>query len=65
MQTGISIGIKDGKMIAIDSVLTGTGTITLDGTGKFLIPGLFDCHVHIGDFEKEFPRYIHMVSLQY
>ena len=59
MQTGISIGIKDGKIIVIDSVLTGTGTITLDGTGKFLIPGLFDCHVHIGDFEKEFPRYIH------
>lgn len=59
VQTGLSIGIKDGKIVAIDPSLPGNGDTTIDGTGKFLIPGLFDCHVHTGNFERDFPRFIH------
>lgn len=30
----------------------------LDGTGKYLIPGLFDCHVHTTDYQSDFPRFV-------
>ena len=59
VQTRISIGIKDERIVAIGTSLTGKIDNSIDGTGKFLIPGLFDCHVHTGDFERDFPRFIH------
>lgn len=59
IQTRVSIGIKDGKIVAIDTSLAATEANSIDGTGKFLIPGLFDCHVHTGNFERDFPRFIH------
>lgn len=59
MQTNVSIGIKDGKIVAIDTSLLAQSTSYIDGKGKFLIPGLFDCHVHTSDFENDFPKYIH------
>ncbi len=57
MQKKVSIGIKDGKITAIDSILLGSNTI--NGEGKYLIPGLFDCHVHTEDFQNDFPKYVH------
>jgi len=58
-QTRVSIGIKEGKIAAIDSVLlVGDGDM-IDGTNKYLIPGLFDCHVHTSDYDRDFPRFIH------
>ena len=30
----------------------------LDGTGKYLIPGLWDMHVHTWDYESTFPLYV-------
>ncbi len=59
LQTGVSIGITEGKIVAIDTELEGNSKKHIDGTGKFLIPGLFDCHVHTVDFERDFPRFIH------
>ncbi len=59
LQTNVSIGIRDAKIVAIDSVFTESAKNMIDGTGKFLIPGLFDGHVHTGNFEKDFPRFIH------
>ncbi len=59
MKTNISIGIRDGKIVAIDSSTIGYAKNLIDGTGKFLIPGLFDCHVHTNDFESDFPKYVH------
>ncbi|WP_416864775.1 MAG: amidohydrolase family protein [Imperialibacter sp.] len=59
IQEGVSIGIKEGKIVAIDTSLVGTEAIRIEGSGKFLIPGLFDCHVHTTDFERDFPRFIH------
>ena len=57
MQKQVSIGIKDGKITAIDTILSGSKTI--NGEGKYLIPGLFDCHVHTEDFQNDFPKYVH------
>ncbi|MFH6604337.1 amidohydrolase family protein [Maribacter algicola] len=59
LQTGVSIGITEGKIVAIDSIISNSNGKSIDGTGKFLIPGLFDCHVHTGYFERDFPRFIH------
>ena len=59
IQTRVSIGITNGKIMAIDTSLLGNEDHHIDGTGKFLIPGLFDCHVHTGDYERDFPRFIH------
>ena len=59
LQKGVSIGITNGKIIAIDSTLSGHEENRIDGTGKYLIPGLFDCHVHTSDYENDFPRFIH------
>ena len=59
LRSGVSIGIIEGKIVAIDTSLLGNGDNRIDGTGRFLIPGLFDCHVHTGNFERDFPRFIH------
>ncbi|MEZ5149001.1 MAG: hypothetical protein R2759_18490 [Bacteroidales bacterium] len=55
LQAGVSIGIIGGKIAAIDTALPSNEKNRIDGSGKFLIPGLFDCHVHTGNFERDFP----------
>ncbi len=30
------------------------GAVTIDATGKFMIPGLWDMHVHLTDFDRDF-----------
>ncbi len=35
-----------------------TGARVIEGTGKYLIPGLWDMHVHTGQKEIFFPLYI-------
>ncbi len=59
MKTNVSIGIRGGKIVTIDSSTIERAKSVIDGTGKFLIPGLFDCHVHTNDFESDFPKYVH------
>ena len=59
LRKGVFVGIKDGKIVAVANQLAGTGMDTMNGTGKYLIPGLFDCHVHTMDYEKDFPLYVH------
>lgn len=59
LQSGVSVGVTDGKIVAIDTKVLGNAKDRIDGSGKFLIPGLFDCHVHTGNFERDFPRFIH------
>lgn len=59
IQSKVSIGIKDGRVTALGSVSIEGAKNSIDGTGKFLIPGLFDCHVHTNEFEKDFPRFMH------
>jgi len=49
-----SIYINDGRIISIDSVDQHlTQVTTIDGTGKFLIPGLIDSHVHLFDSQND------------
>jgi len=59
LQKNVTIGIRDGKIIEIDSVAIGKAKMSIDGSGKFLIPGLFDCHVHTADYKLDFPRFVH------
>lgn len=43
---------RDGKIAAIGaagSIKAPAGTRTIDGTGKTLVPGIWDSHLHIGD----------------
>lgn len=41
------IGIKDGKIIAIDSTLDGEAAEVIDATDRLILPGGIDSHVHI------------------
>lgn len=38
--------IRAGKIVAVGADLAATGVPSIDGSGKFAIPGLFDMHVH-------------------
>lgn len=47
---GASIAIKDGTILAVRArgeAFPYTGKTAIDGTGKFVTPGLVDAHVHI------------------
>ncbi len=59
MQENISIGIKDGKIVAIDSAVGNSQAEVIDATGKWVIPGLFDCHAHTTNYRIDLPHYIH------
>ncbi len=47
--TDASILIVDGKIVAIgQAVESPAGAVEIDGTGKFVTPGLIDTHSHVG-----------------
>lgn len=46
VETRSDIGIKDGKIIAIQANLTGTASRTIDAIGKHVLPGVIDSQVH-------------------
>ena len=50
-RSGITIVIRDGRIASVapdGRVEVPAGTTTLDATGKYVIPGLADMHVHFG-----------------
>jgi N-acyl-D-amino-acid deacylase len=49
-----SVGIKDGKIIAIGRNVVGTSAKTIDAAGLIIAPGFIDVHTHIenGVFQK-------------
>ena len=57
-----AVAIRDGQVVAIDaagSLAAGSRTVRIDGRGKFLIPGLWDMHVHLmGYNERAFPLFL-------
>lgn len=59
MQNNVNICIKDKKIAKIEKGNTGVGDVIIDGTGKYIIPGLFDCHTHTTDYKADFPRFTH------
>ncbi len=48
-QRGVSVLFQDGRVVAIGRDLTApAGTVTIDGTGKWVTPGIIDTHSHLG-----------------
>ena len=58
MQTNVSIYIKDGIIKKINRQEVDGGENVIDGSNKYVMPGLFDCHVHTS-YEEDFPKFIH------
>jgi dihydropyrimidinase len=50
-ESGVSIGIEDGKVAFVGrgDVAAVTGRI-IDARGKYVLPGVIDCHTHFGAF---------------
>jgi imidazolonepropionase-like amidohydrolase len=49
---GQTVIVSKGKIVAVGpsaSVRAPTGATLIDGKGKTLIPGMWDCHMHVGD----------------
>ncbi|MCL4671906.1 MAG: amidohydrolase [Sphingomonadaceae bacterium] len=43
--------LRDGKVVAVgDASLSTEGYTRIDGTGKFVTPGVIDIHSHLGDY---------------
>jgi imidazolonepropionase-like amidohydrolase len=56
---GMTVGIDGGRITVIQkSIRAPKGADVVDGTGKFLIPGLWDMHVHIASPEVFFPLFV-------
>ncbi|TVZ59709.1 imidazolonepropionase-like amidohydrolase [Flavobacteriaceae bacterium MAR_2010_105] len=59
IQYEVNIYIKGNKIVKIEKgQIEGTANV-IDGTDKYLIPGLFDCHTHTADYIEDFPRFTH------
>jgi hypothetical protein len=51
--------IRDSRIAAIGPKLSGGNVRMIEGAGGFLIPGLWDMHVHVGAIEEDwFPLYL-------
>lgn len=60
LQSNVNVYVKDRRIVKIDSEAVSQKDNVIDATGKYLIPGLFDCHVHPGDnYEEDFSRLMH------
>ncbi len=47
---GTTVLFRDGKVEAIGTGLDTAGYTLIDGTGKFVTPGIIDIHSHLGDY---------------
>ena len=43
----VTVAIREGRIVSIDHAPAPKGATVVDGRGKFLIPGLWDMHVHL------------------
>src|SRR3954452_15807365 len=47
-----TVVIRDGRIVAVGQMArAGASANRIDGTGRYLIPGLIDSHVHVGHSE--------------
>lgn len=56
------VRIVDGTITAVGPELTGSGADSLDVTGRFVLPGLIDGHVHVTAFSAELRDLEHTAS---
>ena len=47
VQAGQNVTVRGGKIVAIDEGDVTTGARVIDGSGRFLIPGLAEMHAHV------------------
>lgn len=47
---GGTVLFRDGKVEAVGASLDTSGYTVIDGTGKFVTPGIIDIHSHLGDY---------------
>lgn len=59
IKSGQNVYIKENLIHSINSSEIVQTKNIIDGSGKYLIPGLFDCHAHTSDYENDFPKFIH------
>jgi len=61
LQKKVNIYVKDSKISKIDTTTIESDDLKsiIDGKGKYVIPGLFDCHSHTGDYKGDLPRFMH------
>ena len=59
LKSKVNVYIKDGKIDLIDQMEVNNGEAVIDGTNKYLMPGLFDCHTHTSKYKIDFPKFIH------
>lgn len=59
LQENMTVAIKQGKIAFLGKKSNLKSKQLIDGTNKYLIPGLFDCHVHTDNYERAFPGFIH------
>ena len=60
-QTSMTVVIEESQISAIDeegSIEYASSAWVIDGTGKYLIPGLWDMHVHLRDLDGTLPLFI-------
>lgn len=50
--------LKDGVIASVNAKKIPATATVVDGTGKFLIPGLWEMHAHVWEKESLFPLYI-------
>ena len=43
----MNVVIRDGRIVSVDRAAIPAGVTVVDGRGKYLIPGLWDMHVHL------------------
>jgi len=59
MQPNKNIHIKDGVIVKIDSEEVNHTQNVIDGTNKYVIPGLFDAHAHTSNYQEDLPLFMH------
>ena len=59
LKLNVNVSIKDGRINLIDTAEINKVETIIDGTNKYLMPGLFDCHTHTSNFQVDFPKFIH------
>ena len=60
-RSGMTVAIGGGRILKLSTHHPATipkGTEIVDGTGKFLIPSLWDMHVHVLDSDKMLPLFV-------